>query len=126
VTVTVIPFVVLAGGVGALLRFLVTQAIPTTTARPFPIGVVTVNVLGSLVAGMTLGLLSGQIISVDVAIVIWAGLCGGLTTFSTVAVETIMLGRHHVRLAWLNIAATVVGGCASAAIGFAVTRLLFP
>jgi CrcB protein len=116
---------VLAGGLGAVARFLVISALPVTSTRLFPVGVLTVNALGSLLAGITLGLLSSHVINFDFALIMWAGLCGGLTTFSTVAVETIVIGRNRPRIAWLNIGVTVIGGCASAAIGFTSVQVIY-
>ena len=82
------------------------------------------NALGSLIAGVALGLLNTGTISMDAALIIWAGLCGGLTTFSTVAVETILIGRERASLAWVNIVSNVVLGCVSAGVGFALVVLL--
>lgn len=121
----VVPFVVLAGGLGAVARFLVISALPVTRTRLFPVGVLTVNALGSLLAGITLGLLSFHVIDFDFALIMWAGLCGGLTTFSTVAVDTIVIGRNRPRIAWLNIGVTVIVGCACAAIGFTIVQVIY-
>ena len=123
-TLGLIPWILLAGGTGTLLRFLVILALPTTVARPFPRGVLVVNLVGSLIAGITFGLVSSALISMDVALIVWVGFCGGLTTFSTVAVETLLIGREQPRLAWWNIGVTVVAGCASAGLGFALVRVL--
>ncbi len=123
-TIALVPWIVLAGGTGALVRYLLITALPLTQARPLPRGVLVVNLLGSLIAGITLGLVYRSLISMDVALIVWVGFCGGLTTFSTVAVETILIGRERPRLGWWNIGVTTVGGCACAAVGFAFAGLL--
>lgn len=123
-TPAIVPWAVLAGGVGALVRYLVMTAMPVSESRPFPRGVLLVNSLGSLIAGVTLGLVNTETIPMEAALIIWAGLCGGLTTFSTVAVETILIGRERASLAWVNIVSNVVLGCASAGAGFAFVLLL--
>jgi CrcB protein len=123
-TLAIVPWAVLAGGVGALVRFLIITALPVSESRPFPRGVLLVNTLGSLVAGVTLGFVNTDTITMDAALIIWAGLCGGLTTFSTVAVETILIGRERSSLAWMNMVSNVVLGCASAGVGFALVLLL--
>ncbi len=119
-TLAIVPWAVLAGGVGALVRYLIIGAMPVSEARPFPRGVLLVNGLGSLIAGVTLGFVNTGALSMDAALIVWAGLCGGLTTFSTVAVETILIGRERASLAWVNIVSNVVLGCASAGLGFAL------
>lgn len=123
-TLAMVPWAVLAGGLGALVRYLIVSAMPTSESRPFPRGVLLVNALGSLIAGITLGLVTTDTITMDTALITWAGLCGGLTTFSTVAVETILIGRERASLAWVNIVSNVVLGCASAGAGFALVLLM--
>jgi CrcB protein len=123
-TLAIVPWAVLGGGLGALMRYLIATAMPISESRAFPRGVLLVNTLGSLIAGITLGLVTTDTITMDAALIIWAGLCGGLTTFSTVAVETILIGRERAGLAWVNIALNVVLGCASAGAGFALVLLM--
>ncbi len=65
-----------AGAVGAVLRLVADHYLPTR-------GILLVNVLGSLIAGLATGLLS------DLALDVWlSGVAGALTTFSTVSVST--------------------------------------
>jgi CrcB protein len=123
-TLAIVPWAVLAGGIGALVRYLIITAMPNSESRLFPRGVLLVNTIGSLIAGVTLGFVTTDTITMDAALIIWAGLCGGLTTFSTVAVETILIGRERASLAWVNIVSNVVVGCASAGVGFALVLLL--
>lgn len=124
-TLAIVPWAVLAGGIGALVRYLIINAMPISESRPFPRGVLLVNAVGSLIAGVTLGFVATDSITMDAALIIWAGLCGGLTTFSTVAVETILIGRERMSLAWVNIVSNVVLGCASAGVGFALVLLMW-
>lgn len=122
-TIAIVPWAVLAGGVGSLVRYLIIRALPASESRLFPRGVLLVNALGSLLAGVTLGLVATDTIAMDVALIIWAGLCGGLTTFSTVAVDTVLIGRERASLAWSNIGSNVVLGCASTGVGFSLVLL---
>ena len=102
----------LAGAVGAVLRFLVARLLPS------PWAVLAVNVAGSLLAGMLIGLVSG-----DLRVILLTGLCGGLTTFSTFSVETVQLVQSgRARVALLSVAANLVLGLGAAALGMALTR----
>lgn len=115
--------VILAGAVGAVLRHLVSRAFAGRSQAPW--AVLIVNVVGSALGGAVLGLATAGAVSSDVRLVLLTGLCGGLTTFSTLSVETIQLaidGRW--RLALLSISANFVLGVSAAAVAFAVTRSL--
>jgi CrcB protein len=99
--------VLIAGVIGAVLRYLVTRSLGT-------VGVLAVNVVGSGVAGVLVALTTG-----DLRLILLTGLCGGLTTFSTFSVDTVQLvlaGRAHA--AALNVAANLLLGVGAAALGF--------
>jgi len=122
--VTTLVWLALAGGVGAVVRFALTLALPRREADSFPRAILLVNTVGSLVAGVTLGLVLVDALTFDIALVVWVGFCGGLTTFSTFAVETVLLGRVRMRLAWRNIAITVILGLLAATVGCGLTQLV--
>lgn len=73
--------VALGAGVGAVLRFVTTSWVD---GPRFPWGTWAVNVTGSLV----LGLLTGSGVAGAGLALLGVGLCGGLTTYSSFAVQT--------------------------------------
>lgn len=88
-----------AGGIiGALLRYLVYQAVEGET---FPFGTLAVNVVGSLVLGFVTFLEVGSAWLLFVG----TGACGSFTTFSTFSVDTVQLAEEGN---W-SVAATYVG-----------------
>lgn len=111
---------VLAGGLGALLRYS-TTLIFARLHDDLPWAVLVVNSIGSLVGGAVLGLVTTGAVGTDVQLIVVGGLAGGLTTFSTFSVETIQLALAR---RWGIVAATVganlVIGIAAAVLGFAV------
>ena len=115
-------WVALAGGLGALVRYGVTRALPRREASAFPTAVLLVNVVGSFVAGVTLGLFLLNVVAFDVAVVVWAGLCGSMTTFSTFAVDTVLLATSRPKLAWKNGLFTLVLSVGSSIFGLAVAH----
>lgn len=119
-----IVWVALAGGAGALVRFGITLALPRPTPSSFPLAILLVNIAGSFIAGVTLGLRLLDVVSIDVAIVIWAGLCGGLTTFSTFAVETVLLAGQRIRTAWRNVTLTIILSVLAAGVGLFLAQLV--
>lgn len=119
--------VLAAGALGALARFGVARLFPTP-ARPtrVPLAVLMVNVVGSFIAGLALGLGQTGHIPDGIAVVIVTGLCGGLTTFSTFSVETIQLFQQgSVAVAWRSIAANLVWGLFAGTVAYLFTLLVF-
>ena len=109
---TAVLVTLVAGALGAALRFLVARAF---AARPV-VAVLVVNVVGSAIGGVLLAIASG-----DIRMILLTGFCGGLTTFSTFGVETIQLVMDgKVRVAALNVAANLVLGIGAAALAFGV------
>jgi fluoride exporter len=114
VTPVVWAGVVLIGGCGAVLRFVVDTAIGARIGREFPYGTLAVNVSGALV----LGLLSGLALSDHTALLAGTAAVGSYTTFSTWFLETQRLDeeRQH-RASIANIVVSLVLGVAAAALG---------
>ncbi|MBX3195307.1 MAG: CrcB family protein [Microbacteriaceae bacterium] len=114
-TPLVVVAAIAAGALGALARFGVTHAVhlafpPEKLTR----AVLIVNVAGSLLAGVLIGLPAPT----EVQYVLMGGFAGGLTTFSTWSVETIQLaldGRR--RDAALTVVANLAWGLLAALIG---------
>lgn len=105
-------------GIGAACRWGLDSAVGR---RRFPLGILVVNLLGSLLAGVVAGAAPGPAASSLLAV----GLLGGFTTASTFAVDVLRLyeeGAH--REAVLDVALSVVPGLVLAAIGLAVGRAL--
>jgi CrcB protein len=111
--------VVLAGGVGAVLRFLVDRAVARRAARslPFvglPFGTLAVNISGAAL----LGLLGGLALSRHTALLAGTAFVGSYTTFSTWMLETQRLSEERqVRNAVANIVVSIVLGIGAALFG---------
>jgi CrcB protein len=87
--------VALGGALGAVLRYTVTLLLASAATRgEFPWATLTVNFAGTaLLAVLTALALNGRGLSDGWQIFLGPGLCGALTTFSTVAVELVLLVR---------------------------------
>ena len=106
--------VVLLGGAGAVLRFLVDRAVARRVARPFPFGTLTVNLSGAVL----LGLLSGLALSHHMALLAGTAFVGSYTTFSTWMLETQRLAEERqIWPAVANIVVSVILGVAAAIAG---------
>ncbi|GAB2489141.1 hypothetical protein GCM10027030_24100 [Luteococcus sediminum] len=94
----------LAGGAGAVCRHLVGQWVGARSSLALPLGTWLVNLLGSLVLGALAALTVRQGLDAGWRLVLGTGFCGGFTTFSTAAVETVRLvqqGRPGLALVHL-------------------------
>ena len=94
--------ITLAGGLGAGLRYTLERLIGARGG--FPWGILVVNVTGSFALGLLTGL--GTLVAPDLALVLGVGLLGGYTTFSAVAVDTVLLAE---RRRWRDAAADLFG-----------------
>ena len=117
-TPLVVAAVLVAGAVGAVLRYALSRAFPVRPGH-LPGGILIVNVLGSGLAGALIGLAERAELTGDLRLILVTGFCGGLTTFSTWTVETIELvdgGRWRAGI--LNVVVTLVLGLAAAAAAY--------
>ncbi len=111
--------VCLGGAVGSGLRFGADQLLLhqwPESARAFPWATLMVNLVGCLVAGLLYGFLSreGVRYGEELRLLLVFGLCGGLTTFSAFALQTVQANPGK---AFANVAVSVVGGLALAWLG---------
>ncbi|HET6826581.1 MAG TPA: fluoride efflux transporter CrcB [Amnibacterium sp.] len=87
-TVALLALVALAGGLGAVARFLLDTAIRSRVGTAFPAGTVLINLTGSLLLGLVVGLADAGAVPDALRIVVGTGFLGGYTTFSAASVET--------------------------------------
>jgi fluoride exporter len=101
---------IIAGGIGAGLRYSATVFAPAKKDG-FPVAIFVVNAVGSLLVGLFAALLANALVSPEVVFVLVAGFCGGLTTMSTFAVDSIeRLRAGHWMVAGLNIVGSTAVG----------------
>ncbi|OBH48356.1 fluoride efflux transporter CrcB [Mycobacterium mantenii] len=106
--------VVLIGGIGSVLRFVVDRTVARRVSRPFPFGTLAVNLSGAAL----LGFLGGLALNKEAALLAGTAFVGAYTTFSTWMLETQRLGEERRLYAALaNIAVSVLLGEAAALIG---------
>ena len=121
-TPLVVVGVLVAGAVGAVLRFALSRALPVRPGH-LPGGILIVNVVGSAVAGALIGLAERAALEGDLRLVLVTGFCGGLTTFSTWTVETVeLIDGGRWRAAILNVVVTLALGLAAAGGAYLLTR----
>jgi CrcB protein len=109
----------LAGGVGAVLRYVVDRAVARVAGTRFPWGIVLVNVTGSFALGLLTAALP------EALFLLGAGLLGGYTTFSTAMLDTVSLWRNGARRASaLHAVGMLLLGLLAAGLGLALGAAL--
>ena len=113
-TVLVWVGVVLIGGAGSVLRFVVDGAVASRRKRDFPYGTMVINISGALV----LGFLTGLALSGRASLLAGTAAVGSYTTFSTWMFETERLTEERQpRTAAVNVVVSLILGVAAAAAG---------
>jgi CrcB protein len=84
-------YIALGGALGALTRYGVGGWVQERAGFAFPMGTLTVNVLGSLLIGFSLRYLEAIRLAPEVRVLVAVGFLGAFTTFSTYSYETITL-----------------------------------
>lgn len=119
--------VAVGGGAGSVARYLVA----TMFNRPavegssgFPWGTLGVNVLGSLLIGVVMGLMATRWAARDeLRLALAVGVLGGFTTLSSFSWETlVMLQAQQFARAAAYVGATIVLGIGAAWVGWMVVK----
>ncbi|MFB6170898.1 MAG: fluoride efflux transporter CrcB [Haloarculaceae archaeon] len=106
------------GALGALLRHLVGELVDVDR---FPVGTLTVNVVGSFVLALVTFLGSGS----DVALFVGTGACGSFTTFSSFSFQTVRLWESGDKFrAGLNAGLNLAGALLGVGLAWAVASLV--
>jgi CrcB protein len=105
--------VLVLGGIGAVLRFLLDGRLSARTGRAFPYGTLAVNISGALLLGVVTGLAPSH----EIALLVGTATIGAYTTFSTWMFETQRLAEDR------QLAGPLANLAASAALGLAAAML---
>jgi fluoride exporter len=110
--------VALGAAVGAPARWWLDQHLRRRACHDFPWGTLLINVSGSFVLGVLLGVTTRRPDAALVAL-LGTGFCGGFTTFSSFGFETVRLAEDGELLpATANVVVSVALGLAAASIGW--------
>jgi CrcB protein len=122
-SLALIALVGLGGALGTATRYGLAQLLPAGSGLPR--GTLIANLVGALILGMLLEALARRGPDLGALrrarLLIGTGFCGGLTTYSTLAVESDLLVRaHRDGLAAGYAVGSIVAGVALAGLGIAI------
>jgi CrcB protein len=115
----IVPLLVaVAGGVGAVGRFVLDGLIRSRIALLVPAGTFVINVSGSLLLGFVTGIVMAGSEPTDFRVVLGTGFLGGYTTFSTAMIETVrLLQQRRWGAAAVNSVVMLLLGLGAAVLG---------
>lgn len=117
--------VALGGAIGASARYMTNLAALRLAGPGFPWGTLAVNVAGSFLMGVLVGLLA-QRDAQRLAPFLMTGVLGGFTTFSAFSLDALTLWeRGQIGLAGLYVAGSVLLSLAAIVAGVAAGRVVF-
>ncbi|TDT75420.1 camphor resistance protein CrcB [Litoreibacter halocynthiae] len=117
--------VALGGAIGAALRFLAGVGIFKLTGPGFPVGVLTVNIVGSFAMGLFV-VFAAKTSNTHLSPFVMTGILGGFTTFSAFSLEAYTLfERGQTGAAGLYVLASVILSIAGLIAGVMIARGLF-
>jgi CrcB protein len=120
-----IAAIAIGGALGAVLRYGLSGVGYRLLGIGFPWGTLVVNLSGCFLIGVLWGLHERAPLSPAFASLVFVGVLGGFTTFSTFGLETAHLFRDgEVRLGLLNVLASNVLGLGLVVAGLAIARLI--
>ncbi len=120
-SVVVIAGLAAAGGAGAALRFVLDGAIRSRADTSVPVGTMVINISGSLLLGILVGVIGSNEDLQPILTIMGVGFLGGYTTFSTASLETVrLLQTKKIREALVSGLGTLVLAVAAAAVGIGV------
>lgn len=106
------------GALGSALRYGVSSWVQRTMLYPFPLGILSVNVIGSFLIGLCWSLSESYNFSTNIRLFLFTGLFGGFTTFSSFTLDTMgLMKTGEYKLAFINIIASNLLGLIAVFLG---------
>lgn len=114
----------MGGFVGSVLRYLVSTTL-TSPKGMFPWSTFTVNILGCFIIGILWGVMdSYDWFSEELRLLLMVGFCGGFTTFSSYALDSLSVGKENLPLSLLYLALSIIIGILFVFAGHSLIRLM--
>lgn len=121
-----ILFIFIGGGIGTILRYLISLLSTQLFQTTFPIGTLLVNSLGGFLIGFFWHIFEISLISANVRTFLFVGLLGGLTTFSAFSLESFhMLRDNQLKLFLVNVLLNNALSILLVIAGYSLSKIIF-
>ena len=111
--------------IGGISRYLLSQFIQAKFLSTFPLGTLSVNIIGCFLIGLVFGYADKGALSQEWRLFLATGLIGGFTTFSAFSNEAVGLLRDgQLWYAGLYIASSILFGLFATLIGITIIKIL--
>lgn len=122
------PLLIVGAGsfIGGAMRYLLSTLMKNVCGQGFPWGTLAVNLLGCFLFGIVFAIFSKNS-SADntLYLLLTTGVCGGFTTFSTFANESVQMLQHGNISGFISYVATsVIAGFLLLALGYWIVKAL--
>jgi len=119
-------YIVIGGGVGALLRYFSSQFVNDVYNKPFSLGTLFVNCVGALLIGFLINIFDMFGINTKYKLLIITGFLGGYTTFSTYSLETVnYFVNGNIKYGILNILLNNILCIVFVLLGLWINKIIF-
>lgn len=114
------------GFLGSVLRAYLNGVVSARMPHDLPFGTLSVNLIGSFIMGVLMAyFMYTNLFSTHIKSFLTTGILGGLTTYSTFAIESfLLLNSGQIALALANISLNAFGSILMAGSGFYLTRYI--
>ncbi|NOX87061.1 MAG: fluoride efflux transporter CrcB [Chlorobi bacterium] len=115
----------IGGSIGAVFRYLIFVLFEKSTTSTFPWPTLVINITGAFVIGFLWGWFDRLYVAPGIRMLIFIGILGSFTTFSTFAFDVFSLVHDgQIKNVIFYILGTNILGIGLAFVGFYITRLI--
>ena len=119
-------YIGVGGALGAVLRYYISGLTNKFLTDGFPWGTLSVNLIGSFVMGFLWGLFELVVVSENIRLLLFIGILGSFTTFSTFSFENFnLLKSGKYGFFAVNITASLLFGIGLIFVGYFISRYVF-